>query len=86
MLDVVRPEPLRRRTLLRIGLFTLMVACTVFSYMLLNQWEDKRVRQSLEAMRRVPGVGDKKLADYGDAFLDAIGRYERSAGNAGSSA
>jgi ATP-dependent DNA helicase RecQ len=26
-------------------------------------------------LRRVPGVGDKKLADYGEIFLDAIARY-----------
>jgi ATP-dependent DNA helicase RecQ len=27
---------------------------------------------TLEELRRVPGVGDKKLADFGDAFLEAI--------------
>jgi len=37
-------------------------------------------------LRRVPGVGDKKLADYGAAFLDALERYASAAGNRGSSA
>ncbi|GAC1568764.1 MAG: DNA helicase RecQ [Vulcanimicrobiaceae bacterium] len=35
---------------------------------------------SPEDLRRVPGVGDKKLADYGRAFLDAIARYRDAAG------
>ncbi len=39
------------------------------------------VPPSLEALRRVPGVGDKKLADYGEAFLEAIARYSLAAGN-----
>ncbi|MBD5633427.1 MAG: HRDC domain-containing protein, partial [Candidatus Eremiobacteraeota bacterium] len=26
-------------------------------------------------LRRIPGVGDKKLADYGDAFLEALAAY-----------
>ncbi len=39
------------------------------------------VPQSPEELRRVPGVGDKKLADYGEVFLAAIARYEDSAGN-----
>ncbi len=44
------------------------------------------VPSSSEALRRVPGVGDKKLADYGAAFLAAIARYSRPAENGGSSA
>ena len=27
------------------------------------------------ALRRIPGVGDRKLADYGDAFLAALAAY-----------
>jgi ATP-dependent DNA helicase RecQ len=30
---------------------------------------------TLDAMRRVQGVGDRKLAAYGEAFLDAIARH-----------
>jgi len=44
------------------------------------------VPHTLEHLRRVPGVGDKKLADYGAAFLDALERYASAAGNRGSSA
>jgi ATP-dependent DNA helicase RecQ len=44
------------------------------------------VPHTLEDLRRVPGVGDKKLADYGAAFLDALERYASAAGNRGSSA
>jgi len=31
-------------------------------------------------MRAIAGVGDKKLIDYGDAFLAAIGAYAAQAG------
>jgi len=44
------------------------------------------VPRTAEAMRRIPGVGDKKLADYGAAFLQAIARYGESAGNSRPSA
>ena len=44
------------------------------------------VPSSPEALRRVPGVGDKKLADYGEAFLAAIARYESGTGNPASTA
>jgi ATP-dependent DNA helicase RecQ len=30
---------------------------------------------TLAELRRIPGVGDKKLADYGDAFLAALAEY-----------
>ena len=33
------------------------------------------VPRNAAELRRVPGVGDKKLADYGAVFLEAIGRY-----------
>ncbi len=34
------------------------------------------VPRDSDQLRRIAGVGDRKLADYGDAFLAAIARYE----------
>ena len=33
------------------------------------------IPRDAEDLRRIPGVGDRKLADYGDAFLAAIAQY-----------
>jgi ATP-dependent DNA helicase RecQ len=35
----------------------------------------RHLPRSASDLRRIPGVGDKKLADYGDAFLTAIAAY-----------
>jgi len=36
------------------------------------------VPHDADELRRIPGVGDRKLADYGAAFLAAIARYEQA--------
>jgi ATP-dependent DNA helicase RecQ len=33
------------------------------------------VPTTLAELRRIPGVGDKKLADYGDVFLSELARH-----------
>jgi ATP-dependent DNA helicase RecQ len=38
---------------------------------------------TLGELRRIPGVGDKKLADYGDAFLAALAMHARETSDEG---
>ena len=44
------------------------------------------VPRDANELRRIPGVGDKKLADYGAAFLAAIARFTTAAGSSAPSA
>ena len=41
------------------------------------------VPRTAAELRRIPGVGDKKLADYGDAFLAALAPHAPAGENAG---
>ena len=51
MLDVVRPESLRKRTILRLTFFLVMIACTVLAWLLMRQWQDKSVYRALDMVR-----------------------------------
>jgi ATP-dependent DNA helicase RecQ len=42
----------------------------------------REVPRTATELRRIPGVGDKKLQDYGDVFLAALAAYTRSRENA----
>lgn len=51
MLDVVRPESLRKRTILRLTFFVVMIASTVFSWLFIQQWQEKNVYRALYKVR-----------------------------------
>ncbi len=51
MLDVVRPEPMRKRTILRFTLLTIMVTATVLVWMLVRQWHEQGVQTALQKLR-----------------------------------